>query len=119
MEMNEYQKKAKTFDVSCKSIDEITRDEYARRVVQLAHSMSGLAEEIGEVQGKFKKFIRGDKTYEELQLQVYDELGDVLWYLSDVASNLGLNLSDIAKNNIEKLTDRKLRGKIKGDGDHR
>ena len=81
----------------------------------------GLANEAGEVAGKIKKIFR-DK---EGLISVSDkqaleaELGDVLWYLAQVATELGLTLDDIAVRNLAKLLDRQARGRIGGDGDHR
>ncbi len=46
-------------------------------------------------------------------------LGDVLWYIAQVATELDLSLDEIAEYNITKLYDRLERGKIKGDGDNR
>jgi len=51
--------------------------------------------------------------------EVAKELGDVLWYLSNLANDIGYNLDEIADINIEKLTSRKNRDKIKGSGDNR
>lgn len=120
MEMNEYQKQAKTFDVSSEKIEKLADvGSLSYSALKLAHSLSGLAEEIGEVQGKFKKYLRGDLTADQLKELISPELGDVLWYLSDAAKVLGIKLDDIAKGNISKLTSRKRRGKIKGDGDKR
>jgi NTP pyrophosphatase (non-canonical NTP hydrolase) len=81
----------------------------------------GLTNEAGEVAGKIKKVFRdkdgiiSDETRETLKA----ELGDVLWYLSQTATELGLSLDEIAEYNIAKLLDRQARGKIQGDGDHR
>jgi NTP pyrophosphatase (non-canonical NTP hydrolase) len=81
----------------------------------------GLANEAGEVAGKIKKIFRdkegviGDSEREALRA----ELGDVLWYLAQVSTELGLSLDDIAAHNIIKLLDRKARGRIRGDGDDR
>ena len=47
------------------------------------------------------------------------ELGDVLWYVSNCCSELGLSMGDVAQGNIDKLFDRKDRGVIQGDGDDR
>jgi NTP pyrophosphatase (non-canonical NTP hydrolase) len=47
------------------------------------------------------------------------ELGDVLWYVSQIASELELNLSDVANMNIEKLSSRKNREQLSGSGDNR
>lgn len=81
----------------------------------------GLTNEAGEVAGKIKKIFRdkdgkiGDAEREALKA----ELGDVLWYLAQVATELDLSLQDIADANLAKLFDRLERGKIKGDGDNR
>jgi NTP pyrophosphatase (non-canonical NTP hydrolase) len=81
----------------------------------------GLVNEAGEVAGKIKKVFRdkdgqlSDETREALKA----ELGDVLWYISQVATELDLSLEEIAEYNIAKLYDRLERGKIRGDGDNR
>jgi NTP pyrophosphatase (non-canonical NTP hydrolase) len=56
---------------------------------------------------------------EETRDALKAELGDVLWYLSQVATELDLSLDEIAEYNIDKLMDRLERGKIRGDGDNR
>jgi NTP pyrophosphatase (non-canonical NTP hydrolase) len=81
----------------------------------------GLANEAGEVAGKIKKIFR-DKAgvIGAADLQALEsELGDVLWYLAQVATELGLSLDTIAGHNIAKLRDRKSRGAIQGEGDNR
>ena len=81
----------------------------------------GLVNEAGEVAGKIKKVFR-DKEGQinaETREALKAELGDVLWYLAQVATELDLSLDDIAEANIAKLMDRLERGKIKGDGDNR
>jgi len=81
----------------------------------------GLAGEAGEVAEKIKKAIRDDggKISDETKDAVKKELGDVLWYVSQVAAELDLLLDDIAKSNIEKLSSRMKRSKLKGSGDNR
>lgn len=74
----------------------------------------GLNGEAGEVAEKIKKSIRDDK-----ELELEKELGDVLWYLARLADELGYDLSEVADTNLDKLLDRKDRGKIHGDGDNR
>ncbi len=81
----------------------------------------GLVNEAGEVAGKVKKVFR-DKNGEingETKSALRAELGDVLWYLAQVATELGLTLDEIAEYNIDKLYSRLERGTIKGDGDER
>jgi NTP pyrophosphatase (non-canonical NTP hydrolase) len=76
----------------------------------------GLCGETGEVAEKVKKQVR-DGVFN--RHEVAKELGDVLWYLSNLANDIGYNLDEIADINIEKLTSRKNRDKIKGSGDNR
>lgn len=77
----------------------------------------GLTGEAGEVANKIKKEIRdGEPVSRE---EINSELGDVLWYLSELALTYGTNLEEVAKSNVEKLQDRKMRGKLRGSGDHR
>lgn len=76
----------------------------------------GLAGETGEFVEKFKKRIRDGVFDKELTAK---ELGDVLWYLSQLASDIGYTLEDIAKMNLKKLADRRARNVIHGSGDVR
>jgi len=78
----------------------------------------GLCEESGEVAGKVKKYLRGD--YKNINKEeIEKELGDILWYLSELSSILKIDLNDVATKNIQKLEDRRLRNKIRGNGDLR
>ena len=79
----------------------------------------GLLEEAGEVAGVFKRLLRGDYTDDVAATRLHKELGDILWYLSQVAMDNGWKLSEIAKENIEKLESRQFRGLIMGSGDTR
>jgi NTP pyrophosphatase (non-canonical NTP hydrolase) len=58
-------------------------------------------------------------TREEWMQAMSSEIGDVLWYSARLADELGLSLSQIAEDNMEKLLDRKARGVIGGSGDNR
>ena len=81
----------------------------------------GLANEAGEVAGKLKKVFRdrGGEINEETRRALQAELGDVLWYLSQVCTELGISLEEVAESNLAKLHDRLERGVIRGDGDNR
>lgn len=79
----------------------------------------GLTGEAGEVADKVKKIIRDGKSIIDERVEIAKELGDVLWYLAAVARDIGVTLEDIAMMNIEKLEDRKERGKLQGNGDNR
>lgn len=93
---------------------------------RLFYSATKLAGETGEVLEKIGKQIRSAHSeaelYEGLDLiseNVALELGDVLWYLSDLAGFFGYDLEDIANKNLAKLSDREARGVIVGSGDNR
>jgi len=109
MDFNEYQKKSRKTAV------------YPKIGKNFIYPTLGLAGESGEVAEKIKKILRdhnGKMTAEHKQ-EISKELGDVLWYVSQIASELNLNLSKVAENNLEKLFSRHKRGKIKGSGDNR
>lgn len=81
----------------------------------------GLVGEAGEVAEKIKKIIRDNDGIisPEKKEEIKKELGDVLWYLAQISTELNLELEDVAKNNLEKLLSRLTRGKISGSGDNR
>jgi NTP pyrophosphatase (non-canonical NTP hydrolase) len=81
----------------------------------------GLTNEAGEVAGKIKKIFRdkGGKISPEDREALKYELGDVLWYLTQICTELDLTLQEVAAANIEKLFSRQERGQIHGDGDNR
>ena len=81
----------------------------------------GLLNEAGELAGKIKKILRDrdGKIDKEDVRKLKGELGDVLWYFTQLCTELGLSLEDVAESNLDKLFDRLERGVIKGDGDER
>lgn len=81
----------------------------------------GLTDEAGEVAGKVKKIFRDDGGVltEEKRQDISKELGDVLWYIAQLATELNLDLGDIAQANLDKLASRKERGTLHGSGDNR
>lgn len=87
----------------------------------LEYLVLGLASEAGEVAGKYKKIIRDNNGVldDESKQALAAEVGDVLWYCSELATELGINLGAVAQQNINKLQSRKERGVIGGSGDNR
>ncbi|HEY4516566.1 MAG TPA: nucleoside triphosphate pyrophosphohydrolase family protein [Candidatus Paceibacterota bacterium] len=111
MDFNEYQKTA-----SRTATFEGKVGEY-----KLMYLCLGLAGESGEVIEKIKHVIRDQDGVmsEEKRQGIKNELGDVLWYLSQLARACDLSFDDVARANIEKLADRHKRGVIKSEGDSR
>ena len=81
----------------------------------------GLVGEAGEVADKVKKIIRDKKGVfdKDSKDAIILELGDVLWYISQLSSELGYELEEVAYENLQKLNSRKSRGQIQGSGDNR
>lgn len=81
----------------------------------------GIASEAGEVANIIKKIMRDKEGVinNETKEILSKELGDVLWYIAQIATELELSLNDIAKGNIKKLYSRMKRGKLSGSGDNR
>ena len=109
----------------------MTFDEYQREAARTAqyplighgviYPTLGLTNEAGEVAGKVKKIFRdkgGQISPADREALKY-ELGDVLWYLAQIATELDLSLQDVAEANLEKLFSRLERGAIRGEGDYR
>lgn len=87
----------------------------------LAYTAMGLAGEAGEVSNKVKKIIRDDDGVITgvHRVQIAAELGDVLWYVAQTASQLGYSLSYVAEMNLDKLAARAANGTLQGSGDNR
>ncbi len=86
----------------------------------LAYALIGLIGEVGEFAEKLKRVYRKDHNLDENYKHLLAlELGDVLWYLTKAARELGYSLEQIAKMNIEKLEKRLKENKIRGKGDLR
>lgn len=110
MTFDEYQKKALTTVLS-------TDDQFK----DLLHWVLGINGESGEIAEKVKKIIRDKKgvVSEEDKRELAKEIGDVLWYLAVFAEELGVQLEDVAAQNLDKLQSRKQRGVLGGSGDNR
>ena len=81
----------------------------------------GLVGEAGEVAEKVKKILRDKKGIidKDSKFEIMKELGDVLWYIANLSSELGFNLNDVAETNLIKLQNRLIRDKLSGSGDNR
>ena len=93
-----------------------------------SYMMLNLVGEVGEIASKIAKSIRKDKSIivgnhlypdESIENDLKLELGDILWQLSGLCSTMEWSLEEIAQMNLDKLSSRKLRNKIEGNGDNR
>lgn len=111
MDFDEYQRRASATDTT--TTGDLT---FSRMYLSM-----GLAGETGEVVERIKHIIRdkaGAVSAEKLEL-LKKELGDVLWYSSQLAKSFGISFNEVAEMNIQKLADRASRGVIKSEGDAR
>lgn len=109
MNFNEYQEKARQTAI------------YPNIGKNFIYPTLGLVGEAGEIANKIKKVIR-DNNYElndEIKYDLRKEIGDVLWYIAALCSELGVEMDDVAEENISKLFSRRDRNQLKGSGDNR
>ena len=94
---------------------------YPRAGADMTYPALGLCGEAGEVAEKVKKTLRDDGGVlsDERREALSRELGDVLWYLSQLATEARLDLEEIAAENLDKLFSRQERGVLRGSGDDR
>jgi NTP pyrophosphatase (non-canonical NTP hydrolase) len=110
MDFDEYQSEAETTAIFP---DELPEFVDAGQV----YTVLGASGETGEIQEKLKKAIReDDPSYID---DMRDEVGDSVWYLSQVCEEFGWSMEQIAEENLAKLQDREERGQLTGEGDDR
>ena len=111
------------YDWFNKDVSEMTFDKYQQiaggtaiydEKYKVFYPALGLAGEAGEVANKVKKLMR-----DSVEHDIAGEIGDVLWYVAALCSDLDLSMEDVAIKNINKLHSRKERGVISGSGDNR
>jgi len=121
-----------TFEEYQKATNETAIYPNKYHLLGVTYAALGLAGEAGEIANKIKKLIRDHEIpkgksvwyylYEEHPEkldQLHAELGDCLWYLAQLAVQLGFPLNEIATANYSKLLNRKNKGTLQGEGDDR
>lgn len=99
--------------------DSFDMDEYQRQAQEtdqhtapgspqrLAMPFLGLIEDAGDISRIYKEVIRsGDAIKEGQRSELEEKLGDILWFLTNIADKAGLQLGEIAKKNIKSTQDR-------------
>lgn len=120
MTPNEYQKKAHETASYPENIVYNTEDDLIAEMKWIYPAL-GLAEEAGEVSGKFAKMVRDNECLmsEAKRIEIIKELGDVCWFVAELSTVLGVDLEEVMQRNLDKLASRKERGVIHGSGDNR
>lgn len=122
MDFNEYQAAAQTtalyLDGIKKRFPELPED--IMKMLGVSYAGLGMGE-TGEVQGKVKKIIRdcGGIINDQHKEEIKKELGDCLWYVAAMCTELGIDMNNVAESNIKKLFSRKERNVLQGSGDNR
>src|SRR4051812_36306664 len=96
MKLSEYQNAAQRSDLT-PSVDG-TSDEISRLIPML-----GLAGEAGQLLSEYKKLLRDGPGHAHFRARVAEELGDILWYVANLARKFDLDLDEIARQNLEKV----------------
>ena len=96
MELNEYQRLANETD------QQPGRGPFENDPRSILVPLLGMAGEVGELLGEHKKWLRDGDSYKLYPERVKEELGDLLWYLSNVATKHGLTLEEVAECNLNK-----------------
>lgn len=120
MNINEYQLKAHCFaDYTLPVINVPEENDVV--VADYCYPALRLAEEAGEVSGKFAKAVRDNhgRIDSERKEAIVKELGDVCWFVAELCTILDVSLESVMQKNIDKLTSRKERNVIHGSGDNR
>ncbi len=109
MQLSDYQQRSRATAV------------YPHAGENLTYPALGLCGEAGECAEKVKKAIRDDDGVlsDERRAALAAELGDVLWYVAQLATEARLDLDEIAEDNLAKLLSRRDRGVLQGSGDAR
>lgn len=71
---------------------------------KIENGVLGLCGESGEVADLWKKYLYQGHEFDPEGMKA--ELGDVLWYVAELAAGLGITLEDVAWANVEKLRKR-------------
>ena len=106
MELGAYQKAARTTDQNPTDGEASSRRRPAPyEVIPLL----GLVGEVGALLSEYKKLLRDGSIHRNFRDEVAEELGDVLWYLANVADKFELDLDEVASANLNKIRGRWLR----------
>ena len=99
MDLNYYQQLAQL-------TDRVPSKSAAGAGIDLMVPLLGLAGETGELLSEYKKRLRDGESHLLFKEKICEELGDILWYIANVAEKSGLSLEDVAQKNLDKANGR-------------
>ena len=102
MRLREYQERARETDQNPPRMEDGSADPNRREVIPLL----GLVGEVGSLLSEYKKLLRDGEIHRSFREEVSEELGDILWYVANVADKFGLDLEEVAAANLTKVRDR-------------
>jgi NTP pyrophosphatase (non-canonical NTP hydrolase) len=105
MNFDDYQRRGVSTDQSPKHAGDSTEGDRNPRRSEVI-PMLGLVGEVGGLLAEYKKLLRDGAIHRRFRDEVAEELGDILWYVANVATKFDLNLDDIAQQNLAKVEDR-------------
>lgn len=108
MELSDYQEWAAQTDQHPREID---LQDKSPPTKSETIPLLGLIGEVGSLAVEYKKLLRDGAIHSQYREKLAEELGDILWYVADVATKAGLRLEDIAAENLRKTQDRFIRPK--------
>jgi NTP pyrophosphatase (non-canonical NTP hydrolase) len=109
MNLREYQLEAE-------KTDQVPRSRKAPNRADIMVPLLGLAGEAGTLLTEYKKWLREGEAYQIFKERVAEELGDILWYIANIATKEHLNLDDIAAANLKKTRNRWLPARPRRQG---
>jgi NTP pyrophosphatase (non-canonical NTP hydrolase) len=102
MELDDYQRRANRTDQRPlrEGDDEITIE------MALVFPLMGMSSEVGSLLNQYKKHVRDGDAHPLFSQRVKEELGDILWYVANLAAKLDFDLDDVAQLNLSRIAER-------------
>ena len=124
MDVSEYQRRTADTAIYDESVADAlgsSFDSTKRSYLHMAYCTLGITGEAGEIAEHIKKMLRDDQMIPTVDRRdaLHKEIGDLMWYVSQLCTELGFSLDDVMAFNLSKLQRRKNRGVLHGDGDDR
>ena len=123
MDADEYQRRTELTQLYSIAAREFVTSSMMQQLdwLELAYCTGKLNGEAGEAAEIVFKAFRGSmgNLSGEDKYKLQKELGDIMWYVARISDMIGVPLSEIMSQNLEKLQDRKERGVLHGSGDDR